>query len=56
MVINDEFTINCVALLDLGVDQNCIQEGLIPSWCYEKTNKRLFFAGWYRLNVKYKLS
>ena len=37
--INDSFEFKTIALLDSGADQNCIQEGLIPSIYYEK-NKR----------------
>ena len=30
-----------IALIDLGVDMNCIQEGLIPLKYYEKSSERL---------------
>ena len=30
LVINKEFSLTEVALIDSGVDMNCIQEGLIP--------------------------
>ena len=37
IVINDEYHLNSIALIDTGADQNCIQEGLIPTKYYEKT-------------------
>ena len=36
-----EFPLTIVALVDFGVDMNCIQEGLIPSKYYESTTDRL---------------
>ena len=30
LVINKEFSLTKIALIDSGVDMNCIQEGLIP--------------------------
>ena len=41
LVINKEFSLTEIALIDLGVDMNCIQEGLIPFKYYEKSSARL---------------
>ena len=30
LVINKEFSLTKIALIDSGADMNCIQEGLIP--------------------------
>ena len=56
MVINDEYHLNSIALIDSGADQNCIQEGLIPTKYYEKTSERLSAANGSKLNIKYKLT
>jgi uncharacterized circularly permuted ATP-grasp superfamily protein len=39
LIINAEFQITTIALLDSGADMNCIQEGLIPTKYYEKKLK-----------------
>ena len=36
LVINKEFSLTEIALIDLGADMNCIQEGLIPLKYYKK--------------------
>ena len=41
LVINKEFSLTEIALIDSGVDMNCIQEGLIPLKYYEKLSERL---------------
>ena len=41
LVINKEFSLTKVALIDSGVNMNCIQEGLISLKYYEKSSKRL---------------
>ena len=38
LVINKEFSLKEIALIDLGADMNCIQEGLIPLRYYEKSS------------------
>lgn len=55
LVINKSFTIETSALIDTGADLNCIQEGLIPTTFYEKTNERLSSANGSQMNIKYKL-
>ena len=41
MVINKEFSLTEIALIDSGANMNCIQERLIPLKYYEKLSKRL---------------
>ena len=54
VVINDEYHLNSIALIDSGADQNCMQEGLIPTKYYEKTSERLSAANGSKLNIKDK--
>ena len=56
LIINKSFTIELPALIDSGADLNCIQEGLIPTSYYEKTNERLSSANGSQMDIKYKLS
>ena len=41
LVINKEFSLTEIALIDSGADMNCIQEGLIHLKYYEKSSERL---------------
>jgi hypothetical protein len=56
IVINKEFELTTVALIDSGADMNCIQEGIIPTKYYEKTTEKLHQASGSRLHIEYKLS
>ena len=51
-----DFKITLKALIDTGADQNCIQEGLIPTKYFEKTTEGLRGANNNRLKINYKLS
>jgi hypothetical protein len=51
LIINAEFQITTIALLDSGTDMNCIQEGIIPTKYYEKLHQ----ASGTRLNIEYKI-
>ena len=44
-----------VALIDLGANMNCIQEGLIPLKYYEKSSERLTQANGEKLIINYKI-
>ena len=44
-----------IALIDLGANMNCIQEGLIHTQYYEKTGQEVFAANKGKLDIKYKL-
>ena len=41
LIINKEFSLIEVALIDSGANMNCIQEGLITLKYYEKSSERL---------------
>ena len=51
-----DFKITLKALINTGADQNCIQEGLIPTKYFEKTTEGLRGANNNRLKINYKLS
>ena len=44
-----------IALIDSGVDMNCIQEELIPLKYYEKSSERLTQANGEKLIINYKI-
>ena len=44
-----------IALIDLGANMNCIQEGLIPLKYYEKSFERLTQANGEKLITNYKI-
>ena len=44
-----------IASIDSGTDMNCIQEGLIPTQYYEKTEQELFATNKGKLDIEYKL-
>lgn len=44
-----------IALIDLGVYMNCIQEGIVPTQYYEKAGKKIYFANSSKLEIEYKL-
>ena len=54
LVINKEFSLTEVALIDFGADMNCIQEGLMPLKYYEKSSERLTWANGEKLIINYK--
>ena len=55
LVINKEFSLTEIALIDSGADMNCIQEGLIPLKYYEKSSERLTQAKGEKLIINYKI-
>ena len=55
LVINKEFSLTEIALIDSGADMNCIQEGLIPLKYYEKLFERLTQANGEKLIINYKI-
>ena len=50
LVVND-FSINTVALINNGADQNCIKGGIIPTKFYEWTKEQLLSANGGPLNI-----
>ncbi|GAV59544.1 hypothetical protein CFOL_v3_03075, partial [Cephalotus follicularis] len=55
IAIQDSFKLQTIALIDSGAQMNCIQEGLIPTKFFEKTNQKLFTANGENLSVKFKI-
>ena len=53
--INYDFQSTFIALIDSGVDLNCIQEGLIPTVYFVKTSQRLSTTSNVPLKVQYKI-
>ena len=41
ILINNDFKVSSIAMIDSGADVSCIQEGLIPSRYFEKTTMLL---------------
>ena len=56
LVINNEFALTKIVLIDSGADMNCIQERLIPFKYYEKSSQRLTQANGEKLIINYKIS
>ncbi|KAL4200606.1 hypothetical protein AMTRI_Chr02g254440 [Amborella trichopoda] len=56
IVINDEYELQSLALVDSGADLNCLNEGLVPTKYFDKTTQILNTADGSRLFIKYKLS
>jgi len=44
-----------MALIDSGIDLNCIQEGIIPSKYFQQTRERLSLANGSKMQIKYKI-
>ena len=55
LVINKEFSLTEIALIDSCADMSCIQEGLIPLKYYEKSSERLTQANREKLIINYKI-
>ena len=55
LVVND-FSINVVALIDSGADQNCIKTGIVPTKFCERTREQLVSANGEPLNIRSKLN
>lgn len=53
---NKEYSIKTIVLINSDANQNCIQEGIIPSRYFEKTAESLSSANGNSLNKRYKLS
>ena len=56
IVVCHEYEFNVIAMINSGVDMNCIQEGIIPSKYYEKSTEKLFFANGTQMKIKYELN
>ncbi|GAV89734.1 RVP domain-containing protein, partial [Cephalotus follicularis] len=56
ITIQDSFKLQTIALVDSGAQINCIQEELIPTKFFEKTEQKLSTANGENLRVKFKIS
>ncbi|GAV92540.1 RVP domain-containing protein [Cephalotus follicularis] len=56
ITIQDSFKLQTIALIDSGAQINCIQEELIPTKFFEKTEQKLSTANGESLRVKFKIS
>ncbi|GAV91400.1 hypothetical protein CFOL_v3_34795, partial [Cephalotus follicularis] len=56
ITIQNSFKLQTTALIDLGAQMNCIQEGLILTKYFEKTKQKLSTANGENLIVKFKIS
>ena len=56
IVVCHEYEFNVIAMIDSGVDMNCIQEGMIPSKYYEKSTEKLFSANGTQMKIKFELN
>jgi len=52
----EDFSINAIALINGGADQNCIKRGIIPTKIFERTSEHLASANGEPLSVCYKLN
>ena len=55
IVISKDFEFEVIALIDLGVDLNCTQEGIIPSKYFRKTRERLTFLNGGKMQIEFKI-
>ena len=55
LVINKEFSLSGIALINSGANMNCIKEGLIRLKYYEKSSERLTHANGEKLIINYKI-
>ena len=55
IVISKDFEFEVIALVDLGADLNCIQEGIIPSKYFKKTRERLTSASGRKMQIEFKI-
>ncbi|GAV59040.1 Peptidase_A3 domain-containing protein, partial [Cephalotus follicularis] len=56
ITIQDSFKLQTIALVDSGAETNCIQEELIPTKFFEKTELKLSTANGENLRAKFKIS
>ncbi|GAV91640.1 hypothetical protein CFOL_v3_35030 [Cephalotus follicularis] len=56
IIIQDSFILQTIALVDSDAETNCIQEELIPTKFFEKTEQKLSTANGESLRVKFKIS
>jgi len=55
-LVVEDFSINAIALIDSGADQNCIKEGIVPTKYCERTSEQMASASGDPLCIRYKLN
>ncbi|GAV92204.1 hypothetical protein CFOL_v3_35585 [Cephalotus follicularis] len=55
ITIQDSFRLQTIALVDSGAETNCIQEELIPTKFFEKTEQKLSTANGENLKARFKI-
>ncbi|KAG7987181.1 hypothetical protein I3843_03G120200 [Carya illinoinensis] len=52
IIVNHEYKFSAVALIDSGVNLNCIREGLVPTSYFEKSEENLFSANGSKMKIR----
>ena len=55
IVISRGFEFEVIALINSGVDLNCIQGGIIPSKYFKKTKERLASVSGEKMQIEFKI-
>ncbi|KAG5615881.1 hypothetical protein H5410_015705 [Solanum commersonii] len=55
ILIDNNFAITNIDMIDTSADVSCIQEGLVPTKYFQKTTHLVKFASGHALDIKYKL-
>ena len=56
IIVSHDYHFTVMAMIDSGVDINCIQERLIPSKYFEKSTERLASVNGTKIKIKYELN
>ena len=56
IVVSHDYYFTVIAMINSGVDMNCIQKRLIPSKYFEKSTERLVFTNGTQMKIKYELN
>ena len=56
IVITCDYAFDTIALIDIGADLNCIQEGLVPSKYFEKSIEKLSSASGNKMQINFELN
>ena len=56
IIVSHDYHFTVMAMIDSGVDINCIQERFIPSKYFEKSTERLASVNGTKIKIKYELN
>ena len=56
IVVSPDYYFTVIAMIDSGVEMNCIQEGLIPSKYFEKSTEELVSTNGSQMKIEYELN